>query len=277
MVPEEEDQVERTNVARAYNAGNSEGKGYVRNQPYCNKCKLHHARPCTVKCLNSKKIGHMVRDYKNQTGTNHRRAPVGNQRALGGNQRAPGGNQRENVTCYECGRQGHFRSDYPKLKNQNHGTFLLNNRYASMLFDSGADRSFVPTTFSSLMDVVPTTLDNDLMPIELASFDAIVGIDWLARYYEVIMCDKKIVRIPYGNEVLTIYRDRSEGASNSRLSIISYTKTQKYVQRGCHVFLAQITEKRTKDKSNEKRLEDVPTVRNFMEVFPNDFPGLFPT
>ncbi|GJS20167.1 hypothetical protein Tco_0448799 [Tanacetum coccineum] len=48
------------------------------------------------------------------------------------------------------------------------GTFLLNNRYASMLFDSGADRSFVSTTFSALLDVIPSTLDVSFA-VELAN------------------------------------------------------------------------------------------------------------
>ncbi|GKA48540.1 putative reverse transcriptase domain-containing protein [Tanacetum coccineum] len=47
------------------------------------------------------------------------------------------------------------------------GTFLLNNRYASVLFDTGADRSFVSTTFSSQINIAPTVLDHDYA-IELA-------------------------------------------------------------------------------------------------------------
>ncbi|GJU58023.1 putative reverse transcriptase domain-containing protein [Tanacetum coccineum] len=87
------------------------------------------------------------------------------------------------------------------------GTFLLNNYYASMLFDLGADKSFVSSTFSSLLDVAPSTLDTshpfdiDLMPVELGSFDVIIGMDRLAKYYALIVCDEKVVRIPYGDEV----------------------------------------------------------------------------
>ncbi|GKF50369.1 hypothetical protein Tco_0146836, partial [Tanacetum coccineum] len=84
---------------------------------------------------------------------------------------------------------------------------------------------------------------------------------------------KKLVRIPYGNEILTIQDDGSE----SRLNIISCIKTQKYIQKGCHVFLAHIKEKNSEEKSEEKRLEDVPVVRDFSEVFPEDLPGLPPT
>ncbi|GJV66674.1 putative reverse transcriptase domain-containing protein [Tanacetum coccineum] len=115
------------------------------------------------------------------------------------------------------------------------------------------------------------------MPVELGSFDVIISMDWLSKYHVVIVCDEKIVRIPYGDEMLTINGDGSDGVSNSRLTIISCTKTQKYIQRECYVFLAQITEKKAEDKSKEKRLEDVPTVQDFPEVFPKDFLGIPPT
>nr|GEY68755.1 putative reverse transcriptase domain-containing protein [Tanacetum cinerariifolium] len=145
------------------------------------------------------------------------------------------------------------------------GTFLLNNCYASMLFDSGADRCFVSTTFSALLDVAPSTLDTsyavelpdertsksnivlrgwtlgllghpfniDLMTVELGSFDVIIGMDWLAKYHALIVCDEKVVRIPYGDEVLIIQGDNCD--DGSKLNIISCTKTQKYIQKGCQV------------------------------------------
>ncbi|GKB71525.1 putative reverse transcriptase domain-containing protein [Tanacetum coccineum] len=109
------------------------------------------------------------------------------------------------------------------------GTFLLNNRYASILFDTGADRSFVSTAFSSQIDITPTALDHyydveladgriiglntilrgctlnflnhpfniDLMHVELDSFDPIIGMDWLEKYQAIIVCSEKIVRIPW--------------------------------------------------------------------------------
>ncbi|GJS40361.1 putative reverse transcriptase domain-containing protein [Tanacetum coccineum] len=263
-------------------------------------------------------------------------------------QRSPVGNQL-GIVCYECGRPGHFRKYYLKLRNQNRGnktgnkngnktgnqtggneatanayairggganpnsnvvtgTFLLNNCYAFMLFDSRADRSFVSSTFSALLDVAPSTLDTsyaieladgrisetnvvlrgctlgllghsfdiDLIPVELGSFDIIIGMDWLAKYHALIVCDKKVVRIPYEDEVLIIRGDDCDGRSKSKLNIISCTKTQKYLQKGCQVYLAQVTYKKTEDKSEEKRLEDVPIVREFLEVFLEDFPRLPP-
>ncbi|GJT78614.1 putative reverse transcriptase domain-containing protein [Tanacetum coccineum] len=172
-----------------------------------------------------------------------------------------------------------------------------------------ADRSFVSTTFSTLLDVTPDTLDVsyaveladgrisenntilrgctlgllghpfniDLMPVELVSSDVIISMDWLANHHAVIVYDEKIMRIPYGDEVLIVQGNRGGKGEKSKLSIISCTKTQKYIKRGCPIFLTQVTKKETEDKSEEKRLEDLPTVPDFLEVFLEDSPGLPPT
>ncbi|GJU32779.1 hypothetical protein Tco_1176368, partial [Tanacetum coccineum] len=93
------------------------------------------------------------------------------------------------------------------------------------------------------------------MPVELGSFDVIIGMDWLAKYQAVIQPGKR----------------------DSFLNIISCTKTQKYMLKGCPIFLAHVTTKEIEDKSEKKRLEDVSIVRDFPKVFPEDFPGLPPT
>ncbi|GJW14014.1 putative reverse transcriptase domain-containing protein [Tanacetum coccineum] len=108
------------------------------------------------------------------------------------------------------------------------------------------------------------------MPIELGSFDVIIGMDWLSKYHAVIVCDEKLIRLPYGNENLTIQGDRSE----SRLNIIPCIKTQKYLQKGFHVFLAHIKENKYEEKSEEKRLENVPVVWDLLKYFLEDLPGL---
>ncbi|GJZ57642.1 putative reverse transcriptase domain-containing protein [Tanacetum coccineum] len=145
------------------------------------------------------------------------------------------------------------------------GTFLLNNHYASILFDTGADRSFISTAFSSLIDIAPTPLDNsydveladgkivgidtiirgctlnflnhpfniDLMPVELGSFDVIIGMDWLRRCHAVIVCDEKLVQVPYGNETLTFRGNKSNNGRESRLTVISCSKAQEYMAKGC--------------------------------------------
>nr|GEZ63310.1 hypothetical protein [Tanacetum cinerariifolium] len=98
-----------------------------------------------------------------------------------------------------------------------------------------------------------------------------------SNHHAVIVCDEKIVRIPYGDEVLIVQGDRNGKVKKSKLSIISCTMTQKYIKICCLIFLAQVTKKETEDKSKEKRLEDVLTVRDFPEVFPKDLVGLPPT
>nr|GEU46156.1 retrovirus-related Pol polyprotein from transposon TNT 1-94 [Tanacetum cinerariifolium] len=176
---------------------------------------------------------------------------------------------------------GHFKNNCSKLRNKNQGnqtgngnavgraygvvtagknlnfnvvmgTFLVNNRYALILFDTGADRSLVSTTFCSLIDIIPTTLNHgynvELADVEMGSFDVIIGMDWLLKYHVVIVYDEKIVRIPFRNEILII---RGDGSSN---------------EHG-----------KAKDKSEEKRFEDILIVRNFPEVFSKDFPGIPPT
>ncbi|GKA33851.1 putative reverse transcriptase domain-containing protein [Tanacetum coccineum] len=115
------------------------------------------------------------------------------------------------------------------------------------------------------------------MPVEISSFNVIISMDWLANHHAMIVCDEKIVRIPYGDEVLIVQGDKDGKGEKSKLSIKSCTKTQKYIKRGCLIFLAQVTKKETEDKPEEKRLEDVTTVRDFSEVFPEDLPGLPPT
>ncbi|GJT89313.1 putative reverse transcriptase domain-containing protein [Tanacetum coccineum] len=186
----------------------------------------------------------------------------------------------------------------PQGSNVVTGTFLLNNRYASILFDSGSDKSFVDTRISSMLNIdsvkirasyeveltdgrvvstntilkgctlnlVNHIFEIDLMPIELGTFDVIIGMDWLVKHDVVIVCGEKVVRIPYGNKMLIV--ESSKGVS--RLKVISCIKARKYVKRGCHLFLSHVTEKRSK----EKRLEDVPVICDFPEVFPEELPGL---
>ncbi|GJU85758.1 putative reverse transcriptase domain-containing protein [Tanacetum coccineum] len=103
------------------------------------------------------------------------------------------------------------------------------------------------------------------MPVELGSFDVIIGMDWLSMYHAIIAYAEKIIRIPWGSETLIVHGDGSNQGNETRLNIISCTKTQKYLLKGHHVFLAHVTTKETEDKSGEKRLEDVPIVRDFLE------------
>ncbi|GJX12696.1 putative reverse transcriptase domain-containing protein [Tanacetum coccineum] len=243
----------RHNVAQAYTAGPGEKKPYGGSKPLCPKCNYHHKGQCAPRCNKCKKVGHLARDCRG-AGVNT--------------------NTQRGVTCYECGAQGHYKKDYLKLRNKNQGnqarngnvvardyvvgmvginpnsnvvmgTFLLNNHYASILFGTGADRNFVSTAFSSLIDIVPTTLDYGY-DVELAN-DKIIDVNTLIRD-----CTLNFMNHPFNIDLMPVELGSFD------------------------VFLAHITTKKTEDKSEEKRLEDVPIVRDFPEVFLEDLPGIPP-
>ncbi|GJR86614.1 putative reverse transcriptase domain-containing protein [Tanacetum coccineum] len=290
----QQQQNKRQNTGQAYTAGNSDRKSYAGPKPLCSKCNYNHEGPCPPRCNNCKRVGHLTRDCRS------RPANANNNNNNNNNNRNNNNNNQKGNGCYECGAQGHFRRNCPKLRNNDRGnqagndrapakvyvvgnaganpdnvvagTFLLNNRYAYILFDTGADRSFVSTAFSSQIDITPSTLDHyydveladgriiglntilssctinflnyqfniNLMLVELGSFDTIIGMDWLAKYQAVIVCAEKI----------------------------------KYTEKGFPIFLAHVTAKEVEDKSENKRLKDVPIVQDFPEVFPKDLPGL---
>ncbi|GJS73854.1 putative reverse transcriptase domain-containing protein [Tanacetum coccineum] len=133
---------------------------------------------------------------------------------------------------------GHYRKDCPKVKNQNRrNKARVPDARGKAYVLGGGDANSGSNTVTGLLG---HPFNIDLMPIDLDSFDVIIGMDWLAKNHAVIVCDKKIVRIPYENEILIV------------------------------------TVNENKDESKEKRLEDVSTVRDFPEVFPEDLLGLPP-
>ncbi|GKC75497.1 putative reverse transcriptase domain-containing protein, partial [Tanacetum coccineum] len=208
--------------------------------PLCQHCFTRHVGPCTIKCHKCGKVGHKLRYCKEKNV-------------------ATGANTQPILTCYDYGEQGHTRNRCPKKVKQEEvgevrarayaikdaepkgsnvvtGTFLVNNRYASILFYSGSDRSFMNTRSSLLLDIKPIKMEDsyevelangrivstntvlkgctlslvnhifeiDLMPIELGTFDVIIGMDWLVKHDDVIIYGEKVVCIPYENKTLIV-------------------------------------------------------------------------
>ncbi|GJS58627.1 putative reverse transcriptase domain-containing protein [Tanacetum coccineum] len=242
----------RQEAGRAYAVTPSENSRYAGDLPLCKRCNFHHTGPCTGKCNICNKVGHLSKNCRNKKPTTR--------------------------------------------SNQLPVTVHL----VKVLFDSGADRSFISISLASKLNIPSITIDTfydiemadgnlvstntvikgctltllnqpfeiDLMPIKLGSFDVVIDLDWLSKYHAKILCDEKVVHIPINDETLIIRGDRSK----TRLNLISCIKTERYISRGCQVFMIQVMEK----KSDEKKLEDIPVVKEFPDVFPEDLPGLPP-
>nr|GEX28854.1 putative reverse transcriptase domain-containing protein [Tanacetum cinerariifolium] len=216
-----------------------------------------------------------------------------------------GANVQPTVTCYGCGEKGHIKTNCPARNNPGRsgargqayalrdgdqnlgpnvvtGTFLLNNRYARVLFDSRSYKSFMNVNFSHLIDIEPVKVDHsyevelaegrvvstntilrgcalnivnhlfeiDLMHIELGTFDVIIGMDWLILHDAVIVYGKKEVYVPLKKRMLVVKGDDCV----SLLKVVSCMKVKKFVDHGSYLFVAQVIKK----EPVERRLKDVP-------------------
>ncbi|KAD2805506.1 hypothetical protein E3N88_38883 [Mikania micrantha] len=180
-------------------------------------------------------------------------------------------------------------------------TFLINGHYVSIIFDAGADKSFFYATTASLFNIQPSILDSpytvevangktimmnsiilgcelrlndhpfiiDLIPMTLGSFEVVVGMDWLSKNNAEIVCWEKLSRIPLpSGETLRVFGEKP----CRELKIVSCIKVRKYLSKKYHAFLAHVVEKKTEKQT----VEYVPIIRDYPEVFPEDFPGLPP-
>ncbi|GKA87463.1 putative reverse transcriptase domain-containing protein [Tanacetum coccineum] len=188
------------------------------------------------------------------------------------------------VNCHACGEKGHYKSQCSRANNNAHrrayllrdknayqdpnvltGTFLLNQHLARVLFDSGVDKSFVSISLASMLNIPPITLDTTY-DIEMADGN-LVGTNTVIQGCTLILLNQpfeiNLMPIKLGSFDVVI---GMEWLSKYHARIICDEKV-------IHIPIdAQVMEK----KSDEKRLEDIPVVREFLEVFPKDLPGLPP-
>ncbi|KAJ0538417.1 putative nucleotidyltransferase, Ribonuclease H [Helianthus annuus] len=290
---------------RVGNSSNFKKKGTRQSSipPFCRNCKRKHFGKCYANCNFCKSVGHSEENYKKKT-----------------------------VTCFHCGETGHYKTECPKLnkitdnkgkpvegtvkKNARAfqlttqeaelipdviaGTFLVHNVYAKVLFDSGANQSFINTSFCQALKLPVTTVRQiftvetadgnsieinqvlqkveielsghkfiaNLLPMKLAEFDVVLGMDWLIANHAQIICDRNSIEIqaPTG-EVIKISGDKPR----KPLKFISVMKVANYERNQGIVYMISVI-----ICTKGKELKEIPVVSEYPDVFPEDLPGLPP-
>ncbi|KAI3815647.1 hypothetical protein L1987_15324 [Smallanthus sonchifolius] len=293
-------------------------KPYVGIYPLCATCNYHHLQniPCRL-CTHCGKYDHTVNVCRAKALAGQVNPPNRNNPQVA-NQGVPA--IANGQACYECGNPNHFCDQCPRLINARqggargrafninaneaqanndvvNGTFLVNSQYASILFDIGADKSFVSLNFEPLLAKTRSQLEktftvevangdsltidsvihdcslelNDhtfpinLVPIPLGSFDIIIGMDWLSNHHAEVICFEKCIRIPLpSGETLRVFGEKP----CKGLKLMSCTTAQKYLRKKYVAFLAHVVQKDVK----EKNIQDIPIIRDF----PEDISGLPP-
>ncbi|GJW72320.1 putative reverse transcriptase domain-containing protein [Tanacetum coccineum] len=306
------DDNKRTRTGNAFaTTVNPVGRENTGTWPKCTTCNSYHAPggPCRT-CFNCNRPGHLAKDCRgvprnvnpvnarNPTvracyecgSTDHVRSACPRlNRAQGPKENHPNqvaannrGQGRGNQGNQARGRAFMLGAEEARQDpNIVTGTFTLNNHFATTLFDSGADYSFVSTTFIPLLGIEPSELgfryeieiasgqlveidkvikgckleieghvfDIDLIPFRHGSFDMIIGMDWLSNHKAEIICYEKVVRIPLlDGKVLRVLGEKPEEKMRQLKSA----------------------------KAKEKEKEEIVVVRDFPKVFPDDLSGLPP-
>ncbi|GJV39194.1 putative reverse transcriptase domain-containing protein [Tanacetum coccineum] len=306
------DDNKRTRTVNAFaTTVNPVGRENTGTWPKCTTCNSYHAPggPCRT-CYNCNRPGHLAKDCRsvprNVNPVNARNPPVRACYECGSTDhvrpacprwnrvQGPGGNRPNQVVANNEGQgrgnQGNqargraFMLGAEEARQDPNivtGTFTLNKHFATTLFDSGADYSFVSTTFIPLLGLEPSDLgfkyeieiasgqlveidkvikgckleikgyifDIDLIPFGHGSFDVIIGMDWLSNFKAEIICHEKVVRIPLPDDkVLRVVGERLDEKARLLMSA----------------------------KASDKKQEEIIIVRDFPEVFPDDLSGLPP-
>ncbi|GJY05796.1 putative reverse transcriptase domain-containing protein [Tanacetum coccineum] len=280
---------------------------FASSNPKCSRCNTHHPAngPCNV-CFNCQKPGHFARncwapirqvapvnavrmgnnprvcyecgspDHFRNTCPKMNRAPgqAGNQLALEANRNNRSNGNQVRGRAFNVNVNAMEAVQDPNIVT---GTFSLNDHFVTVLFDSGADFSFISTEFAPLLNVKPSIANPgyvievangkkvevdrifrelgsslfsiNLIPLGHGSFDVIVGMDWLSQHKAVIVCHEKVVEIPVEDgRTLRVHGERTVGIAKALKSV----------------------------KEDEPKLGDISVLPNFEDMFLKDLTGLPP-
>ncbi|XP_076885830.1 uncharacterized protein LOC143535479 [Bidens hawaiensis] len=167
------------------------------------------------------------------------------------------------IVCFDCGERGHFNAECTTKKPIAGGA---TGSGAKNDGKKGNARAFMLNT--QKVGKLPNMITIQLLPMELAGFDVILGMDWLNANQARILCNEKAIDILTPNKkIVRIASDKEAG----RIGIISKIKASHFLGKGCLAFMAYVT------KEHElKKMDEVPIVSEFKDVFPDELPGIPP-
>ncbi|XP_076934919.1 uncharacterized protein LOC143601378 [Bidens hawaiensis] len=214
-----------------------------------------------------KKLGHVEADYK-----------------------------RKAVVCFDCGDKGHFSTECPKrkpivtaagasgsgaktdTKKENTCVFMLDTQKAADIPDVITDKHYEVETANGNVSRITEALNDAtislanhiihvrLLPITLAGFDVLLGMDWLSSNKSRILCNDKAIEIRTSkNKTIRITGDKEGG----KVGIISKIKASCCLGKGFLAFMAYVTK-----EPEPKKMEEMPVVSEFKGVFPDELPGI---
>ncbi|XP_075492419.1 uncharacterized protein LOC142530466 [Primulina tabacum] len=263
----------------------------------CSTCGFKHSGECrraSGVCFGCGKAGHRIAECP--TAANR---PAGPNRGTGPNTGAgPSKPEEDKPNARIFAMTQEEADDATEVVS---GTILIKSVPAYALFDCGATHSFMSKRFAKKLGSKPDkltapfriatptnravekneiyrdckisisdqTFSADSIQLIMVDFDVILGMDWLARNSAIVDCKGKRVKLLTAEQKEVVFH----GKSRERKLLLSASQTWKAMKSGEDIYLAMVREGK---EEVEMKLEDIPIVREFPDVFPEELSGTVP-
>ncbi|KAL8134392.1 hypothetical protein AgCh_009426 [Apium graveolens] len=179
------------------------------------------------------------------------------------------------------------------------GMLVIKSVEVKVLMDSGATRSFISEIILNKLNCVAYPLEPnliievanqekviaskicpecdvtiegrhfsaDLIPFKLGEFEVILGMDWLSNHEAQIECKSKNVKLRTKEGEEVIFKGKRQ-----EKKFLTAIEARRLICQGCEVYLAHVVDV----EKESVKIEDIPIVRDFPDVFPDELPGLPP-